>query len=261
VRLVEEGADIIAVDICKPMDTLHYDLSSPGDLAETAALVEERGQRIVAVEADVREGAQLVAAVAEGVGRLGRMDVVVANAGVGTFAGICDITEEMWQEVIDVNLTGVWKTLKATIPQLIAQGDGGSIILTSSMFGLAGNMNTAHYVASKHGVVGLMRTAAIELAPHWIRVNTVCPTTVDTPMIQNEPIYSLFMGGKRGATREDAEQGFTALNALEIPWVDPVDVSNGVLYLASDEARYVTGTNLVIDAGAGSAVKIPHPGT
>jgi NAD(P)-dependent dehydrogenase (short-subunit alcohol dehydrogenase family) len=168
------------------------------------------------------------------------------------------MTEQMWQDVIDINLTGIWKTVKATAPSMVGRGQGGSIILTSSVAGLSAFPGLAHYTAAKHGVTGLMRTLAVELAPHRIRVNSVHPTTVDTPMVANEASWSLFMGGVQGATREQAAVGMKALNALPVPWVEPVDISNAVLYLACDESRYVTGTTMVIDAGALQPFKLPH---
>jgi NAD(P)-dependent dehydrogenase (short-subunit alcohol dehydrogenase family) len=152
----------------------------------------------------------------------------------------------------------VWKTVKATAPGMVERGQGGSIILTSSIAGLIAFPLLAHYTAAKHGVTGLMRTLAVELAPHNIRVNSVHPTTVDTPMVANEAIWGLFLGGVQGATREQAAGGMTALNAMRVPWVEARDISNAVLYLASDEARYVTGTTTVIDAGAMQPFKIPH---
>ncbi len=158
---------------------------------------------------------------------------------------------------VDINLTGVWKTVRAAAPSMVESGRGGSIVLISSTAGLIAFPNLAHYTAAKHGVVGLMRALAVELAPHMIRVNSVHPTTVDTPMIQNPAIYELFTG-QQGIGREEAEEAFKPLNALPIPWVETIDISNAVLYLASDESRYVTGTTMVIDAGARAPYKIPH---
>jgi NAD(P)-dependent dehydrogenase (short-subunit alcohol dehydrogenase family) len=166
----------------------------------------------------------------------------------------------MWQDMIDINLTGLWKTVKAAAPAMVERGQGGSIILTSSVAGIIAFPALAHYTAAKHGVVGLMRALAIELAPTGIRVNTINPTTVDTPMIANPAGHSLFMGGLPDVTREQAAVGMKAINALPIPWVEAVDVSNAVLYLASEESRYVTGTTMVIDAGAAQPFKIPHAG-
>ncbi len=257
-RLAQEGADIIAVDVCETVATTPYDGATEADLAETVKQVEDLDRRILTRKSDTRDLAGLEAAVADGLSEFGRLDIVCANAGIASFAPAWELTEDVWQDVIDINLTGVWKTVRATVPTMLEQGSGGSIILTSSIAGLIAFPNLAHYTAAKHGVTGLMRTLAVELAPHRIRVNSVHPTTVDTDMVNNEPVYSLFLGGMQGATRADAEVGMKALNAIPIPWVDPVDISNAVLWLASDEARYVTGTTQVIDAGAMSPFKIPH---
>ncbi|MCE0764652.1 mycofactocin-coupled SDR family oxidoreductase [Pseudonocardia kujensis] len=257
-RLAQEGADIIAVDLCADVASAPYDGATEADLAETVKQVEDLDRRVLSRVADVRDLRALEATVADGIAEFGHLDVVVANAGIGSFAPAWEITEDSWQEMLDINLTGVWKTTKAAIPAMLEQGTGGSIILTSSIAGLIAFGNLAHYTAAKHGVTGLMRTLAVELAPHRIRCNSVHPTTVDTDMVNNESMYSLFLGGQRGATRADAEAGFTALNAIPIPWVDPVDISNAVLYLASEEARYVTGTTHVVDAGALAPFKIPH---
>ena len=258
IRLAEEGADIIAVDVCQDIGTVPYGGATDADLAETVKLVEALDRRIVAQQADVRDLASLQRAVDEGLSQFGHIDIVSANAGIASFAPALELTEEVWQDVIDINLTGVWKTVKATAPAMVERGQGGSIVLTSSIAGLIAFPNLAHYTAAKHGVTGLMRTLAVELAPHGIRVNSVHPTTVDTPMVANEPVWGLFLGGVPGATREQAAEGMKALNAMPIPWVEARDISNAVLYLASDEARYVTGTTTVIDAGAMAPFKIPH---
>jgi NAD(P)-dependent dehydrogenase (short-subunit alcohol dehydrogenase family) len=180
---------------------------------------------------------------------LGRLDIVSANAGICSYGESVDIEEQMWRDVIDTNLTGVWHTAKAAIPHIRAGGRGGAIILTSSAAGLIPYPHLSHYVAAKHGVVGLMKTLALELGPDMIRVNTVNPTTVDTPMVQNQGTYTLFMGGKADATKEEATEAFKTMNVLPIPWVDPVDISNAIVFLASDEARYITGVALPVDAG------------
>ncbi|NMI01786.1 mycofactocin-coupled SDR family oxidoreductase [Pseudonocardia acidicola] len=258
VRLAEEGADIVALDLCDQLASVPYDMATPADLAETVKRVEELDRRIVARQADVRDLAALQAVVADGIAEFGHLDIVCANAGIASFAPTWELSEDQWQQMLDVNLTGVWKTVKATVPQLLEQGHGGSIILTSSIAGLIAFPNLGHYTAAKHGVVGLMRTLAVELAPHRIRVNSIHPTTVDTDMVNNPAIYSLFLGGLQGATRADAEVGMKAMNAIPIPWVDPIDISNAVLWLASDESRYVTGTTQVIDAGAMAPFKIPN---
>ena len=258
VRLAQEGAEIIAVDICQDVATVPYGGATEADLAQTVKEVEALDRRIVAQQADVRDLGALQRVVDEGLSQFGHIDIVCANAGIGSFGPALELTEEVWDDVVDINLTGVWKTVKATGPSMVERGQGGSIILTSSIAGLIAFPLLAHYTAAKHGVTGLMRALAVELAPHHIRVNSVHPTTVDTPMVANEAIWGLFLGGVPGATREQAAEGMKALNAMPVPWVESVDISNAVLYLASDEARYVTGTTTVIDAGAMQPFKIPH---
>jgi SDR family mycofactocin-dependent oxidoreductase len=250
IRLAQEGADIIAVDICEDMPGIPYKGATQADLDETVKAVEALDRRIVARKADVRDYAGLKAALDDGVTQLGRLDIVSANAGIGSSPyKSWELDEPTWQTMIDVNLSGVWHTAKAAIPHLIA-GGGGSIILTSSAAGLQAYENVSHYVSAKHGVVGLMRTLALELAPHSIRVNSIHPTQVDTPMIQNEATWRLFRPDLEHPTEADFAPASQAMNALPIPWVDPVDISNAVLFLASDEARYVTGVTFPVDAGA-----------
>jgi (+)-trans-carveol dehydrogenase/(-)-trans-carveol dehydrogenase len=251
IRLAQEGADIIAVDICADIPGVPYAGSTEADLAETVKEVEALDRRIVAAKADVRDYAALQSALDDGVAQFGRLDIVSANAGIGPGGRPAwEIEDPLWQAVLDINLTGVWHTAKAAIPHLIAGGHGGSIILTSSAAGLQAYANAASYVSSKHGVVGLMRNLAIELAPYMIRVNSLHPTQVDTPMIQNEATWRLFRPDLENPTKEDFVPGSQSLNLLPIPWVDPVDISNALLFLASDEARYVTGVTLPVDAGA-----------
>ncbi|ETT26748.1 3-oxoacyl-[acyl-carrier protein] reductase [Rhodococcus aetherivorans] len=252
VRLAQEGADIIAVDLCAQVDTVGYPLATADDLAETVRQVEALDRRIIAGQADVRDSAALKSAVDEGVAQLGRLDIVLANAGIASFAPVEDLTDEMWDDMIDINLTGVFKTVRAAVPHLKANDDGGAIVLTSSTAGIKGLANLAHYVAAKHGVVGLTKTLANELAPHMIRVNSVHPTAVNTDMIHNEQTYSVFLPDKKPSeiTREEAAESFKAMNALPIEWVEPVDISNAILFLVSDAGRYVTGVQLPIDAGS-----------
>jgi (+)-trans-carveol dehydrogenase len=250
-RLAQEGADIIAVDITGQIGTVPYAMATPDDLRETVKEVEALDRRIVAAQADVRDFASLKQQVDAGVTELGRLDIVSANAGIFSFGTLEELTDESWNDMIGVNLTGVWHTIKATVPHIRAGGRGGSIILTSSTAGLMAIPNIGHYVAAKHGVVGLMRTAALELAPDNIRVNSVHPTSVDTDMIQNSAAYELFAPDLPAAerTKEVLAPRFAAMNVLPVPWVEAVDISNAVLWLASDQSRYVTGLELKIDAG------------
>jgi (+)-trans-carveol dehydrogenase len=249
IRLAEEGADIIAVDITGQIDSVPYAMATPDDLAQTVKEVEALDRRIIATKADVRDYGALKAAVDEGVAQLGRLDIVAANAGIVSYGVAEDLDEQVWQDMLDVNLTGVWHTAKATVPHLRA-GGGGSIILTSSAAGLKGYPGLAHYVSAKHGVVGLMRTLANELAPDMIRVNSVHPTSVNTEMIHNKATYELFAPDLENPTKEQLAERFQAMNALPIPWVEARDISNAVLFLASDEARYITGVTLPVDAGS-----------
>ena len=249
VRLAQEGADIIAVDICSEVNSVHYPLASSDDLVQTVKEVEALGRQIVAVEADVRDVDAIGDAAQIGVDEFGRLDIVAANAGIFSSAPTLEITEQAWRDMIDINLTGVWQTCKATVPHIIAGRRGGSIVITSSVAGLKGTKNAGHYVASKHGLVGLMRTLALELAPESIRVNTVHPTMVNTDMILNSSTYRLFRPDLENPTLDDVVEVFQQQNPLSIKWVEPIDVSNALLFLASDEGRYVTGIALSIDGG------------
>jgi (+)-trans-carveol dehydrogenase len=250
IRLAQEGADIIAIDVCAQIESVPYAMATPADMAETVKEVEALDRRIVATQADVRDFAAVKKAVDEGVAQLGRLDIVSANAGIASFGSADELTEQAWRDMIDTNLTGVWHTAKAAIGHLIAGGRGGSIVLTSSAAGLMAYPNAAHYVAAKHGVVGLMRTLALELAPHMIRVNSTHPTQVNTDMVMNEATWKLFSPDNDKPTIDDFRPVSQAMNALPIPWVEPVDISNALVFLASDEARYITGVTLPIDAGA-----------
>ncbi len=252
VRLAQEGADIIAVDICKKIDTVDLiAASTPEDLAETADLVKGHNRRIYTAEVDVRDYDALKAAVDTGVEQLGKLDIIVANAGIGNGGQTLDKTSERdWTAMIDINLGGVWKTVKAGVPHILAGGNGGSIILTSSVGGLKAYPHTGHYVAAKHGVVGLMRTFAVELGAQNIRVNSVHPTNVNTPLFMNDGTMRLFRPDLENPGPEDMKVVGQLMHTLPIGWVEPEDIANAVLFLASDEARYVTGVTLPIDGGS-----------
>jgi len=250
VRLAQEGADIIAVDICKQIDSVQIPLSTPEDLAETADLVKGHNRRIYTAEVDVRDYDALKAAVDAGVEQMGRLDIIVANAGIGNGGATLDKTSEPdWTDMIDVNLGGVWKTVKAGVPHILAGGRGGSIILTSSVGGLKAYPHTGHYVAAKHGVVGLMRTFAVELGAQNIRVNSVHPTNVNTPLFMNEGTMKLFRPDLENPGPDDMKVVGQLMHTLPIGWVEPEDIANAVLFLASDEARYITGVTLPVDGG------------
>jgi SDR family mycofactocin-dependent oxidoreductase len=249
VRLAEEGADIIAVDICEDLPTVPYPLSSADDLEHTAKLVRDTGARVVSKVADVRDIAALQTAFDEGVAEFGgRIDIVVANAGVMHYGDV-DFTHEdddsSWEMAVAVLLTGVRNTIKVSRQALVDGGRGGAIIIISSAAGLKGmsdgNGGPDGYVAAKHGVVGLMRSYANVLAPHSIRVNTIHPTGVMTPMIMNEAFASWVAHHPEIADR--------MTNPMPVPALEPVDVSHSVAFLASDEAKYITGVTLPVDAG------------
>ncbi|MEB3068110.1 mycofactocin-coupled SDR family oxidoreductase [[Mycobacterium] vasticus] len=252
VRLAEEGADIIAIDVCKPIvANSPIPPATRAELAETVDLVKARGRRIFTAEVDVRDYDGLKAAVDAGVEELGRLDIIVANAGIGNGGDTLDqCSEHDWQEMIDINLSGVWKTVKAVVPHLIAGGRGGSIVLTSSVGGLKAYPHCGNYVAAKHGVVGIMRSFAVELGHQNIRVNTVHPTHVSTGMIMNEGTWKMFRPDLENPGPDDMAPICQLFHTLPIPWVDAVDISNAVLFLASDEARYITGVTLPVDAGS-----------
>ncbi|WP_409329688.1 mycofactocin-coupled SDR family oxidoreductase [Trujillonella humicola] len=251
VRLAQEGADVIAVDALADVASVGYPMATAEDLAETVRLVEQADRRIVARRVDVRDGAGLARALDEGVAELGRLDVVVANAGVASFSPAEDMPDAMWDDMIDINLSGVFRTVRPAIRHLKANADGGSIVLIGSVGGLRGVMNIVHYSAAKFGLVGMTKVLAQELAPHRIRVNIVHPTNVSTSMIHNESLYRLFFPDRDPATvtPADTEPLMRATNLLPVGWVEPADISEAVLYLVSDSGRYVTGIELPVDAG------------
>ena len=252
VRLAQEGADIIAIDVCRPISSSsEIPPSTADDLAETADLVKAQNRRIVTAEVDVRDYHALAAAVDSGVEQLGRLDIIVANAGIGNGGNTLDKTsEDDWKDMIDVNLTGVWHTAKAGVPHILSGGRGGSIVLTSSVGGLKAYPHTGHYIAAKHGVVGLMRTFAVELGAQNIRVNSVHPTNVNTPMFMNEGTMKLFRPDLQNPGPDDMKVVAQLMHVLPVGWVEPVDISNAVLFLASDEASFVTAAALMVDGGA-----------
>jgi (+)-trans-carveol dehydrogenase len=247
-RLAEEGADIIAVDICDQIASVPYAMASAGDLEETAKQVEALDRRIVTKQTDVRDGAALTAAVADGESELGPVDILVANAGIFSTAPSDTMGAQVWQDMIDTNLTGVWNACQAVLPGMKERA-GGSMILTSSTAGIKGFPTLAHYTAAKHGVVGLMKAIAGEFGAFNIRVNTVHPTSVDTPMIQNQTMWNLFRPDLEDPRQDDFGEIFQSLHILPQKWVEPRDIANAVLFLASDEARYITGQQLKIDLG------------
>lgn len=249
--LAREGADVAICDIGADVATVPYPLSRPDDLAETAAMVEAEGRRCVAVQADVRDTAQIGAAVAAALDALARIDIVVANAGVCSFGSFGELTDEAWGDMLDVNLTGVFKTFRAVLPVMVEQG-AGRMVATSSMGGRTGMANLAHYVAAKFGVIGLVKSLALEVATHGITVNAVCPSTVDTEMVHNPAMYGLFCPGFDDPGREDVQPIYERMNPMRVPWLDPEEVARATAFLVSDDARHISGTVLEVSCG-GSA--------
>jgi len=249
VRLAEEGADIIAIDICEQIESVPYGMGQMADLEETASMIEALDRRVVIQKADVRSEKQMIDTVKTGVAELGRLDIVAANAGIWSRGEFTELPEQTFRDVLEVLLMGPYYTCRAAVPQMLEQGDGGSIVITSSTAGERGLPFQAHYNMGKHGVIGLMRTLANEFAPNFIRANCVLPSSTNTPMISNEAIWKAFSPSIENPKKEDFGELFASMNALPVPWAEPVDISNAVVYLASDEARFVTGVNLPVDSG------------
>jgi (+)-trans-carveol dehydrogenase len=251
IRLAQEGADIIAIDICAQVETVHFEMSTSTDLEETVESVEALDRRIVSEICDVRDRAALGQVVARGVAELGRLDVVVANAGISGAHNLADTRDDEWGNVIDINLTGVWNTLKASVPSILEGGRGGSVVVIGSYAASHGLPNLGPYTAAKHGVIGVMRSLATELGPHYIRVNAISPGNVGTKMLLNDDIYKVFRPDLEHPSFADVEEIFLSFPVMPIPYVEPMDISNAVVFLASDEARYITGVELPVGAGWG----------
>ncbi|MGH3637953.1 MAG: mycofactocin-coupled SDR family oxidoreductase [Mycobacterium sp.] len=247
--LAREGASIIGLDLCAKPSTTAYDGATEEDLQETVRLIKEVGGEIHAEVADTREFDQVKAVFDRGVQRFGRVDIVIPNAGICSGAKTWEITPQDWREMIDINLNGVFHTVKAAVPTLISQAEGGSVVFIGSTEALKGAENISSYAASKHGVTGLMTSLARELGRYGIRVNSVNPTCVDTHMINNDFVYGLFRPDLEKPSREDVIDTFSDTHLLPVPWIEPSDVSNAILYLVTEPGRYITATTLVIDAG------------
>lgn len=242
VTMAREGADIAALDICRDLPYPRYSLATADDLSETVSLVENLGRRVLAIEVDVRSAEGMQAAIGRVVAELGRIDILVCNAGIADMALTWDITEEWWDTMLDVNLKGYWLAAKYAVPQMLAQKTGGRIIMTSSVAGLRGEPGMAHYCASKWGVIGLAKSLAQELSQHNITVNTLHPTAVNTDIIAG-------MAKAAAMPREDLVDFIFLGHTLPVKLIEAEDVANAALWLASDEARYVTGLSLQVDAG------------
>ena len=248
-----EGARVAVCDLAAPSDTAPYALATPDDLAETARMVEDAGTQCLAITADVRDTAQMEAATRQVLDTYGRIDVCIANAGICGFARVWEVTDEMWDDMIATDLSGVFKTFRAVLPHMLERGSG-RLIATSSMAGRMGNANLGHYVAAKWGVIGLVKTLALEVADRGITVNAVCPTTVDTPMVHNRAMYSLFAPNVDDPGIDVVRPSYERMNPMGLAWLDPDEVAQAVRYLASDAARSVSGA--VIELGAGTSVRL-----
>jgi SDR family mycofactocin-dependent oxidoreductase len=246
--LAREGADIIVCDIADQITTVPYAMGSAEQLDETVKLVEELDRRCIAVKADVRDATQVKAVVEAGLAEFGSIDILLANAGIMSLGQIAQMPDDVWHDMIDVNLTGVFYSVRAVLPHMIEAGYG-RIVVTSSQGGLSGFANIGHYVAAKWGLIGLVKAVALEVAADGITVNAVCPTNVDTGMIHHESLYKRFRPDVNEPTREDVTPVFRSLNPIPVPWIAPQDVSDVVLFLVSDQARYITGDAISVAAG------------
>lgn len=250
IAFAREGARIIGIDICRDLEHAPYPGATEEDLAETVRQVESAGGAMHAEQADVRDYRATKAALLRGVEKFGRLDVILANAGTYAPMPVQFVSPPSWQETVEVNLTGVFHTVKAGTRTMVEQNEGGAIVMTSSTAGLKGFYGAPAYNAAKHGVVGLMRSLALELAPNQIRVNSVHPTSVLTPMIDNEVFPTLARTDLEHPDMDDAAEFLRPQQPLGIPWIEAEDVTNALLWLCSDEARYITGVSLPVDGGA-----------
>jgi SDR family mycofactocin-dependent oxidoreductase len=251
-KFAQEGADVAFCDIASQIETVPYGMAKESDLADTVKMVEDLDRRCVGVRADVRDRDQVDSFVHQAHSELGRVDFLLANAGIFSFSTVAEMSDTAWQDMIGTNLTGVFHAMRAVLPIMTEQG-AGRIVATSSMAGKTGSGNIGHYVAAKWGVIGLVKSLAIEVGGLGITVNAVCPTTVNTDMIQNEAAYRLFLPDTAHPTRDEAAGAFQMMNRIPVPWVEPVDISNTMAFLCSDEARYITGETIAVAAGMNAA--------
>ena len=248
-RFAAEGADLVLCDVERAVGELGYELPPTSELHRTAEEAKALGAKVIARAADVRDSAALQSLVQACRSEFGRLDVVVPQAGIATYARFFEVGATRWQDMLDINLTGVWNTLQAAVPLIVEGGRGGSVVLVSSTAGVAGFGSMPHYVAAKHGVVGLMRALANEVGQHRIRVNCLLAGMVNTPMGVNEGTFRSFRPDLEHPTARDADAAMCAVNLIPVPWVEPEDMAAAALWLASDESRYVTGVALPVDAG------------
>jgi SDR family mycofactocin-dependent oxidoreductase len=248
VTSAREGAAVVLVDIADQMKTVPYAMATDEDLAETAREVEELGGRALSITADVRSQAELDAAVSHGIAEFGKIDILIANAGIWTTGPFWELSEQAWDEMIGVNLTGVWKSAKAVARHMIER-QTGSIVITSSTNGLEPGLNYAHYVSAKHGVIGLMKNIALELAPHGVRCNAICPGAILTPMNNHQASWNMIAGHKGGTEADMIEGGYHFGALKERSFLAPQVIADTALYLNSELAAAVTGVTIPVDAG------------
>ena len=247
IRLAQEGADVVLLDLAAPVTTVPYAAPSRRELDAVESEISALGQRALVRIVDVRDTAGLAKAVTDAEAAFGRIDILVAAAGIDSWGAAWELGDEQWQAMIDVNLTGVWKSARAVAPGMIER-QSGSLVFIGSVLSHRPNANFAHYTAAKHGVLGVMRAFALELAPFMVRANSVDPTAVYTDMIMNQRYIDQTVGHPNG-TVEEVKERYLRWNTMPVPWVEAVDVANAVLFLASDEARFITGAVLSIDGG------------
>jgi len=252
-QFAKHGANIAIIDIAAQLPTVPYDMATPADLELTGKMVRDLGARCLTIAADLRSSEATENAFAAIVAEYGRIDVLVVNHGVVSMSPLAEMSDNAWAECVDSVLTGSFKAMRAAVPVMLKQGYG-RIIAISSVVGKVGLGNIGHYVAAKAGLIALAKSMAVEVADRGITVNTICPTTVDTPMIHHPANYALFAPKVTVPSREDVKPGFASINAIPVPWVEPADISHAVLFLASRDARYITGAVLDVSAGAFNCV-------
>jgi SDR family mycofactocin-dependent oxidoreductase len=249
IALANEGADLVITDLCADISTVPYSLGSSEELAETASMVEATGRRCLTMTADIRDTAAMGLVVEAGLDTFGAIDICVANAGVTGYGKFHELDDDTWNDMIDVDLTGTFKTIRAVLPTMLDRRYG-RIIATSSMAGRMGNANLAHYVAAKWGVIGMVKSLAMEVANKGITVNAIAPAAVDTPMLHNEAMYKLFCPDMEAPTREDVTPRYQAMNRLGVAWMDPEEISRAVLFVAADAAGSMTGQVIEVSLGS-----------